>query len=399
MLLTRRGVFLVLAVVMLIAISCNIAFGAVTGKIVGYVLDKKTGEGLPSVAVQLAGTTQGALTGPDGSYLILNIPPGTYSVMARLIGYKTAQVDDVRVITDRSAEVNIEMEASALETDIVVITKAERDIMEMKKPTSNVVISKEQMEVMPVQNVEDILAATVGVVRRYGELHIRGGRSGEVSFVVDGVETKDPLGGLGPTDAGMNLSSNSIEEVQIIKGGYDPEYGKAMSGIVTVNTRTGTETAERHIELYTDDFGNENLNQYSQDYGHLYFSMSGPDPLFAGRLMPALGVDYFRDKIYYFFAVDAAKSNTAYNFNDFVSPLNQRDYREHDILGFKLKDRQANSFQLQGNVVYRVTNNIRMVFNYSGTWDDESIFAWYYRDTPSTAPIQNDFNERISVTM
>ncbi|MCK4657655.1 MAG: TonB-dependent receptor plug domain-containing protein, partial [candidate division Zixibacteria bacterium] len=292
------------------------------------------------------------------------------------------------------------MKPVAVETGIVQRVKAPRDLMEMKKPTSNVVITRKQMEVMPVQNVEDILAATVGVYRRYGELHIRGGRSGEVSYVVDGVETKDPLGGLGPTDAGMNLSSNSIEEIQIIKGGYDPEYGRAMSGIVTINTRTGGKTGERHLELYTDNFGDDNLNKYSKNFSHLYFSTSGPEPLLAGKLLPALGVDYFRDKIFYFFSVDGWKSNTAYSYNDYVAPKNTRSYRDHDILGlFTLADRQRNSFQLQGNVVFEMTNNMRAVFNYSGTWDDATRFIWYYRDTPSTAPIGNDLTERISATL
>lgn len=397
---STRRMFLVLVAAMLLVSCCNVAFAAVTGKISGYIVDKKTQEGLPSVAVQIVGTTRGAMTSPDGSYLIMNIPPGTYSLKVRLIGYQTVQVDKILVITDRTADVSVEMKPAAVETGIVQRIVAKRDIMEMKKPTSNVVITREQMEVMPVLNVEDILAATVGVVRRYGELHIRGGRSGEVSYVVDGVETKDPLGGLGPTDAGMNLSSNSIEEIQIIKGGYDPEYGRAMSGIVTINTRTGGKTGERYIELYTDNFGDENLNKYSENFSHLYFSTAGPEPFLAGKLLPALGIDYFRDKLFYFFSVDTWKTNTAYSYNDYVAPKNQRQYREHDILGlFTLADRQRNSFQLQGNMVYEMTNNMRLVFNYSGTWDDATRFRWYYRDTPSSAPIGNDLTERFSATV
>lgn len=396
---SARKVFLVLVAAFLIASFFNSAFGGVTGKLQGFVVDKRTGEGLPSVAVQIVGTTQGALTKPDGSYLILNIPPGSYSVTARLVGYHTLQTDDVKVITDRSTEINIELEATAVETGIVQIVKAKKDIMEFNKPSSSMVKTAEQLSVMPVVSVDDVIATTVGVVRHYGELHIRGGRSSEVSYVVDGVETKDPLGGLSPTDAGMNLSSNSIEEVQIIKGGFDPEYGNAMSGVVTVSTKTGTKTTEAYLEYFTDNMGAENLKQYSRDYDKLYFSVSGPEPLFAGRLMPALGVDYFKDKLYYFFSLDAGKTNTAYKYNDYASPANQLSFREHDLGLFNLADRQNNSFSLQGNIVYEATNNVKFVFNYQGIWSDATIFSWYYRDTPSSAPVGNEAFERFSVTL
>ena len=176
---TRKS-FLVLVATVLALSGFNFATAAVTGKIQGYVVDSRTGEGLPSAAVQIVGTTQGDLTSPDGSYLILNVSPGTYSVQVKLVGYKTKQVDEIRIISGRSTEVNVELESTSLQTEIIQRVTAKQDIMEMNKPTSNTVITAEQMEAMPVQNVEDIISATVGVVKRYGELHIRGGRSGEV---------------------------------------------------------------------------------------------------------------------------------------------------------------------------------------------------------------------------
>ncbi len=395
----RKG-FLVLVATVLLLSGFSSSFGAVTGKIQGHVVDARTGEGLPSAAVQIVGTTQGDLTTPDGSYLILNVSPGTYSIRVRLVGYKTTQVDEIRVTSGRSTEINVELESTSLETDIVQRVTAERDIMEMKNPGTSTVLNAEQMEAMPVQNVEDIISATMGVVKRYGELHIRGGRSGEVSYVVDGVETKDPLGGLGAVEAGMNLSSNSIEEVQIIKGGFDPEYGRAMSGIVTVNTKTGSQTTEGYMEFFSDDLGAQNLNTYSRNFDRLYFSLSGPEPFIGGRLLPALGVDYFKDKLFYFVALEGYKSGTPYNYNELANPGIGRDYRTHDVLGlFTIKDRQQNHFSLTAKMTYKITNNLKTVFNYQGIWDDNTIFNWYHRDTPSTAQIYNRLTERFSVSM
>ena len=393
-----RKTILVLVAAFLVLSSFSMLQAAVTGKITGVVFDKRTNEALPSVAIQIVGTTKGALSGPDGDFVIMNVPPGTYSVTFRLVGYQTYQVDGVIVVTDRSVDVTAEMSSSSVESDLVQIVKAKKDIMEMNKPSSNVVISKDQMEVMPVQNVDEILAASVGVVRRYGELHIRGGRSGEVSYVVDGVETKDPLGGLGPTDAGMNLSSNSIEEIQIIKGGFDAEYGRAMSGIVTINTKTGTSTTEGYAQFLTDNFRAPNLNKYSNNYDKIYFSIGGPEPFLAGRALTALGVDYFRDKLFYFFSIDTYKSDGDVSYKEYSSPSTQRDWRTRDFLGIDVADRQYNSFSLTAKLTYRVTNNINAVFNYQGIWDDRTVFNWAYRYTPETAPIGNDLNQRYSMT-
>ncbi|MBU1469228.1 MAG: TonB-dependent receptor [candidate division Zixibacteria bacterium] len=394
----RRAILVLVATVVAL-LSVSAVQAAVTGKITGVVVDKRSGDALPSVAVQIAGTSQGALTTVDGDYLILNVSPGTYSITFKLVGYHTMQVDEVQVITGRTAQVNVELESTTLESDIVQRVIGQRDVMEMENPRSSVVFGKEQLQAMPVQDVDGIVAATVGVVKRYGELHIRGGRSGEVSYVVDGVETKDPLGGLGPTDAGMNLSSNTIEEIQIIKGGFDPEFGRAMSGIVTVSTKTGSVTTEGHIELYTDNFRAPNLNTYSNKYDRLYFSLGGPEPLFARNILPALGVDYFKDKLFYFFSVDVYKTDGAYAYDEYTSPSRQRNWREHDILGLTLRDRQQNSFSMTAKMTYKVTNNLKMVFNYQGIWKDETVFSWKYRYTPETAPIGNDMNERLSLSM
>jgi hypothetical protein len=394
-----RKRLLILVTVILAFVFANAIHAAVTGKIQGVVVDKKTGEGLPSVAVVIAGTTQGVLTSIDGSYTILNVPPGMVSVQFRLQGFGTHQVDEVQVVTGRSTEVNAQLEQRVIESDLIVKVKAEKNVMEMNKPTSNVTISKEQMQAMPVTDVEQLIGTTVGVQRRYGELHIRGGRSGEVSYVIDGVETKDPLGGLGPTDAGMNLSSNTIEEIQIIKGGFDPEYGRAMSGIVTINTKTGTTNTEGHIELLTDNLRAPNLNKYSNNYDRLFFSLGGPEPFIGGKLLPALGVDYFKDKLFYFFALDTWRSDGDYAYNEYTSPTRMRDWREHSILGIDIRDRQRNWTSVTAKLTYKISNNMKALVNYQSIWDDRTIFRWDYRYTPSTAPIGNDLNERVSLQL
>ena len=85
MLIARRLSVPVIAVLMLTLLTSTL-FAGTTGKISGVVVDAGNGEPLPGVAVQLEGTTIGAQTNINGEYVILNIPPKTYTVKVRLVG-------------------------------------------------------------------------------------------------------------------------------------------------------------------------------------------------------------------------------------------------------------------------------------------------------------------------
>ena len=86
----------------------QIIFAGTTGKLAGRVIDKETGEPLPFVNVLIQGTNYGAATDLDGNFVILNIPPKTYSVKAQYIGYQAMVVNNVRISIDQTTNVDFE---------------------------------------------------------------------------------------------------------------------------------------------------------------------------------------------------------------------------------------------------------------------------------------------------
>jgi len=68
-------------------LASHMAFAGTTGKIAGKVIDASTRQPLPMVNIQIVGTTYGAATDLDGNYFIINVPVGTYSLRASIIGY------------------------------------------------------------------------------------------------------------------------------------------------------------------------------------------------------------------------------------------------------------------------------------------------------------------------
>ncbi len=226
-------------------------FAGTTGKIVGTVKDERTGETLPGVNVMVLGTTLGAITNLDGYYLILNVPPGTYEVRGTLIGYQTKTVSNVKVSVDMTTTVDFRLSQTVLDVGEQVTVVAERPIVQKDKTSSLAAVGSEEIRSMPVQEVADVLALQAGLVRDgYGGIHVRGGRTGEVAYWVDGIAATDNYSG----NLGIQVENNSVQELQVISGTFNAEYGQAMSAVVNIVTKEGGETLHGEISSYIGDY-------------------------------------------------------------------------------------------------------------------------------------------------
>jgi outer membrane receptor protein involved in Fe transport len=403
----RQVLFLVLSLVFVLIFGAA-AYAGVTGKIAGKVLDEKSGEGLFGATIMIEGQSMGNKAGPDGSYYIMNVPPGTYTVVASIIGYTSTRVEKVAVIADQTTEISFKLKTQAVTLQKTTTVTAERPMIE-KGVTANLrTISSEEVKYMPVKAVTDVLKTQVGFVVRNQELHVRGGRSGEVNYIVDGVDTKSLIGGLGLVTAGMNISTEDVQEMDILKGGFDAEYGNIQSAAVNIITKEGrSKKTDVRIDFLTDDFGSKNLNKYSFNTDRLEFSIGGPEKLFSQYLLPSfltkdilpsLGIDLTSDKLTYRFSGSVYKSDTYMDVNKSATPLTAKKFRVDDFLGFNLPERMSNFYTAQLKLSYKISPTQKLVFSYNGNWERYTLFfdptsetrggisVWQYRYTPSTLP-------------
>jgi outer membrane receptor for ferrienterochelin and colicin len=400
--LRKKGAVVILGLAILIFLSCPV-FASVTGKISGKVVDAETGEELPGASVRIEGTTMGNMTQPDGSYFIISITPGEYSVTASLIGYQSVTVKGVQVLSDRTTEQNFKLKATALQLEGITVT-AERKAIEKDVASSVRTISTSEIKNMPVKEISEILAAQVGFVTKANELHIRGGRAGEAMYIVDGVETKDILGGLGKVTGGMNVSSSDIEEISVLKGGFTAEYGNVQSAVINVVTKEGSaKTTSGNFEFLTDDFGAHKLNKYSFNTDRIEFGLSGPDPFLTTRFLPALGIKFLGEKLSYYLSGDIEKTDTYYQVNKYATPTTAKKFRVDHILGFDVPERMNNLYSTLFKLSYKAAPDKKLIFSSSWGWERYSLFfdpsggdtlqetrgavnVWKYRYTPSTIP-------------
>ena len=218
---------------------------AQTGKIAGTVTETGTGEPLPGVNVVIDGTTRGTATNLDGEYVIVGVRPGTYTVVASFIGFQTTRVQDVRVQTDLTTEVDIALQEEVFQGEEVVVT-AERPLVQKDLTATTAVVSAEEIQAIPVENFSEVVNLQAGVV----DGHFRGGRAGEVGYWVDGIPVTDVYSG----ELGVAVENNMVEEVQVVTGAFNAEYGQAMSGIVNVVTRDGADFFEGRVSTFWGDY-------------------------------------------------------------------------------------------------------------------------------------------------
>ena len=131
-------------------------------------------------------TQAGISADEDGYFNLINVSPGKYSVKAMMIGYETVNIEDVIVSVNRTTSLDIKMKQSIVEGQEVVIYASK--LSRKKDQTSTVKnISSEEMEILPVEDLGAVVNMQAGVVAG----HFRGGRSDEVSYMIDGVPVND----------------------------------------------------------------------------------------------------------------------------------------------------------------------------------------------------------------
>jgi hypothetical protein len=221
-----------------------------TGKIVGTLIDRSTKEPLIGADVLLVGTSVGSSTDVNGNYMIINVPPGIYSVRVSMIGYKTLVTEHVQLSVDMTTTLNAELESTVIEAGEVVTVVAERALVQKDMTSSLSSVSAEEIEDLPVQSIEDVLELQAGVVRTGGQMHIRGGRSSEIAYWVDGISTTDVFNG----SSGVTVENSAIQELQVVSGTFNAEYGQAMSGIVKIITKEGGKKLTGEITGYVGDY-------------------------------------------------------------------------------------------------------------------------------------------------
>ena len=218
-------------------------FASTRGKISGKIVDAQSKEPLPGVNVLLVGTNMGAATDANGEYFIANVPVGVYSITASMIGYQEVTITNVHVRINGTTEAVFSLSQEALQSEEIVIT-AERPPIEFDNTSTESYLNATQIVAQPTKVFTEVLTTLPSINDENGVLKFRGGTLDQVAFIVDGARVRNPMDHTPYTD--LNLSS--IQEVEVVTGAFNAEYGEAQSGVVNVITKEGSKKYEFYID-------------------------------------------------------------------------------------------------------------------------------------------------------
>ncbi|MFN8177859.1 MAG: TonB-dependent receptor [bacterium] len=290
---SRLSWFLV-APALLLSAPGNLLAGT-TGTIAGRVLDQNQ-HPVVAATIVLVGQRLGAYSDAEGRYRIARVPPGTYELTASRLSYESVRVQAVVVSADQTTDIDLHMKETTLAAAEVVVV-AKRPPVDLKQTSTQTTVSSQDIQALPVQELQDVVNLQAGVV----DGHFRGGRTGEVQYQVDGVSVNNPF----DNKSSLKVDRSLLQEVQVISGTFDAEYGQCMSGVVNAVLKEGSEKLRWGAEAYAGGFVFRGADRrfiddsiQPTDIQNFQASASGPLPLsktvFLVSVRRYLYDDYFR---------------------------------------------------------------------------------------------------------
>lgn len=227
--------------------------------------DKNTKEAIPfaNVVAYKDGVQVGvSTTNMDGEATIKPLSPGKYTVKGIFVGYQASQINDVVVGEGKIAYITISLSnGEGVQLDQIEIVSYQVPLID-PDTKSGQTVTREDYQNLATKDVNSVAATTAGVFQadEGKALNVRGGRSGQTTYFVDGVKVF----------GSPNLPQQSIEQLNVITGGVPANYGDLTSGAISISTRGPQSKYFGGIELIssqlTDPFG----------YNSVGYSFGGP---------------------------------------------------------------------------------------------------------------------------
>lgn len=242
--------------VALFSLVLSASLFAQSGKITGVVKDASSGDPIVGANVIIEGTTLGAAADGNGVYFILNVPPGTYRLVASAVGYARETVVNVVVSADQTITRDFNLRSEAIGLEEIVVEARPRVVDKSLTATKTVLGRDEVSNTLPVTSAVEILNTTPGAYKGF----IRGGRIQESKTIIEGVDVTDSYFAAAgdqtvstvflvytstPRYRGSELNStgslsfSAIEQMNVNTGAVGAEYSTATAGVINYTLREG----------------------------------------------------------------------------------------------------------------------------------------------------------------
>jgi hypothetical protein len=367
-------------------VSC-IAFSALAqgnGVLTGNVIDSATKGPIADVVVTATSPNlqgeQVAVTDGTGLYRIPQLPPGTYSLRLEREGYKPFLRGDITLRVDQTLRFNAELLPEAIQAEPIIVV-ARPPTVDVGSTQLSTTIDSEMVQQLPLarpggkhgaaRSFEALAElAPSGQPDRYG-FSLNGATSNENGFLIDGLSVNDPAYG----SLGAPLSLEFIQEVNLISGGYMPEFGRATGGIYDVVTKSGTNEFHGSVFSY---FSPGTLDGApSTIYQQANAISTATRAYNMGSIGGELGGPLMKDKLWFYAGFSPAFTRYQLERNLNVLNFDANGRPVMDTNGFQTTSRipgtqqnyfaDQHSYQYIGKLTYLVNRENSLTFSSYGT--------------------------------
>jgi outer membrane receptor protein involved in Fe transport len=352
---------------------------------IGTVIDAQSRQPVPDVVVTATSPNlqgeQTVVTDAQGNYRIPQLPPGVYTLRFEKEQFKPYARSDVQLRLNRTIRVNVELLPEAL-GEVLEITGAPPTI-DVGSTTTGINVDQEFIRRIAVarpggkggaaRSFESLAELAPGAQNDQYGVSINGATSPENGYVVDGLSTNDPAFGIN----GSPLSIEFVQDVNIITGGYMPEFGRSTGGVVNAVTRSGSN------EFHGSVFANwtpgtlEGTRKLVREEGTVITGLNELRNL--GDFGATLGGPILKDKLWFF--AGFAPSFTRYEHTRTLNALdidpNTGVARVDPDTGFSIarpipgSERRyfadSRSLQYMGKLTYLINQDHNVSFALNGT--------------------------------
>ncbi|MDP6931292.1 MAG: TonB-dependent receptor [Myxococcota bacterium] len=237
-----------LRLLLILVLLPTTALASVTkGTIKGSCIDEG-GLPIPGVLVSISSENMmGARqmeTDANGAFLFHELSPGQYSVTAEKAAFAKVTKPNLQVNIGRNTIVTIEMPLETAGEEIVV--EESRPTIDTEQAARGSVLTKEFLERIPSGRSYQSAVQMAAGVTGGSNPNVGGAGYNENSYLLDGVNITDPVTGT----FSLNFNYDAIEQIEVLTGAFDPEYGENLGGSINVVTESGTNTLEYNVTLY-----------------------------------------------------------------------------------------------------------------------------------------------------
>lgn len=259
--LLLRKYFFPILILTLTVFNTN-QFAQTKSRLVGSVKDADSGEPLFGVNIIIKDTYLGAATNLEGKFFIVNVPVGTYDVQVSMVGYTKKTLSNVVISADRVTTLDIEINETTIEGQEVVVT-AQKDELHKEVSNTQMVVSGEQMrDASGVREINAFLKRLPGAsTSESGYLTIRGGSADQTGTMINGLSYVNSAVG----NAETSIPISAVEQVSLLSGGYNAEYGNFRSGLINITTKSGSKDGYHGTFSFSAD------NSHQRRFGDSFY--------------------------------------------------------------------------------------------------------------------------------